>query len=180
MASGAMGNILVDSSGMALYSPDQEADGTVHCVGGCLKIWIPLAPGANTPMAAPGGPTLGVIDRPDGTKQVTAGGRPLYTFFQDAAGEGHRRRGRRHVRWSELHLARRACRWHGGCRPGRIDPGSLDTRNDRRWRVRLLGRCRPVAGGDSGRRRPFRRQRMVGSDCVGSDMWQTRSSGRKG
>ena len=101
----------------------------MHCVGGCLRIWIPLAPGANTPMAAPGGPTLGVIDRPDGTKQVTAGGRPLYTFFQDAEGKVTGDGASDTFDGQELHLARRACRWHGGCRPGRIDPGSLDTRN---------------------------------------------------
>jgi predicted lipoprotein with Yx(FWY)xxD motif len=87
MASGAMGNILVDSSGKALYSPDQEADGTVHCVDACLQIWVPLAPGATAPMAPAGGPTLAVINRPDGTKQVTAAGRPLYTFAEDSQGK---------------------------------------------------------------------------------------------
>ncbi|MEA3183912.1 MAG: hypothetical protein QOJ74_389 [Ilumatobacteraceae bacterium] len=87
MAAGAMGNILVDSSGKALYSPDQEADGTVHCVADCVSVWVPVAPGAGTPTAPAGGPALAVIDRPDGTKQVTAGGRPLYTFSFDAAGK---------------------------------------------------------------------------------------------
>jgi predicted lipoprotein with Yx(FWY)xxD motif len=81
------GSILVDSSGKALYTPDQEADGTVHCVDACVSYWVPLAPGAATPTAAPGAPSLGVIDRPDGTKQVTAGGRPLYTFSPDPAGK---------------------------------------------------------------------------------------------
>ena len=87
MAAGGMGNILVDSSGMALYTPDQEADGTVHCVAACLSYWIPLAPGASTPTSLADGTTLGVITRPDGTQQVTTGGRPLYTFAMDAAGK---------------------------------------------------------------------------------------------
>src|SRR5258706_597584 len=39
MAAGSMGNILVDSSGKALYTPDQEADGTVHCVADCVAAW---------------------------------------------------------------------------------------------------------------------------------------------
>ena len=87
MAAGGLGNILVDSSGKALYTPDEEADGTVRCVAECISFWVPLAPGATAPTAAPGAPTLAVIDRPDGTKQVTAGGRPLYTFSADSAGK---------------------------------------------------------------------------------------------
>ncbi len=87
MAAGGIGNVLADSSGKALYTPDQEADGTVHCVAACLSYWIPLAPGAGAPTSPAGGPTLGVITRPDGTKQVTTGGRPLYTFSVDSAGK---------------------------------------------------------------------------------------------
>jgi predicted lipoprotein with Yx(FWY)xxD motif len=87
MAAGGIGTILVDSRGMALYTPDQEADGSVHCVGACLSYWIPLAPGTSTPSSPAGGPTLSVITRPDGTKQVTTGGRPLYTFSLDSAGK---------------------------------------------------------------------------------------------
>ena len=87
MAAGSMGNILVDSSGKALYTPDQEADGTVHCVADCVAVWVPLAPGSSAPTAPAGGPALAVIDRPDGTKQVTAAGRPLYTFSFDSGGK---------------------------------------------------------------------------------------------
>jgi predicted lipoprotein with Yx(FWY)xxD motif len=87
MAAGGIGNILVDPSGKALYTPDQEADGTVHCVAACLSYWIPLAPGSATPTAPSGAPKLGVISRPDGAKQVTAGGRPLYTFSLDSPGK---------------------------------------------------------------------------------------------
>lgn len=87
LAAGGMGNILVDPSGKALYTPDEEADGTVRCVADCTAFWIPLAPGATTPTAAAGVPTIAVIDRPDGAKQVTVGGRPLYTFSPDSPGE---------------------------------------------------------------------------------------------
>ena len=57
----------------------------MQCVAACLSYWIRLAPGAGAPTSPAGGPTLGVITRPDGTKQVTAGGRPLYTFSLDSA-----------------------------------------------------------------------------------------------
>jgi predicted lipoprotein with Yx(FWY)xxD motif len=81
-----IGNVLVDSTGKALYSPDEEANGKVLCTGACTSFWMPLAAGGGTPAAVPGVANLGVVDRPDGTKQVTAGGRPLYTFTEDSPG----------------------------------------------------------------------------------------------
>jgi len=81
-----VGAVLVDSSGRALYSPDEEASGQVLCTGACTSFWMPLA-AAGTPTATAGGPQLAVIDRPDGTKQVTADGRPLYTFAEDSPGQ---------------------------------------------------------------------------------------------
>jgi predicted lipoprotein with Yx(FWY)xxD motif len=77
-----VGAVLVDSTGHALYASDEEASGTVLCTGACTSFWKPLTPGASAPTAAAGTPALGVVDRPDGTKQVTADGRPLYAFVQ--------------------------------------------------------------------------------------------------
>jgi predicted lipoprotein with Yx(FWY)xxD motif len=82
-----VGNILVDSSGMALYAADQEAHGQVVCTDGCTSFWMPLAPGASAPTAGHGVPKLGEAARPDGTEQVTAGGDLLYTFSQDSPGQ---------------------------------------------------------------------------------------------
>lgn len=82
-----LGKILVDSNGRALYSSDQESSGRVFCVNQCAGIWIPLAPGATPPTAGAGVPAIAVIDRPDGLQQVTAAGRPLYTFAADAPGK---------------------------------------------------------------------------------------------
>jgi Secreted repeat of unknown function len=39
------------------------------------------------PSAAAGAGRLDVTKRPDGTDQVTAGGRPFYTFSEDAPGK---------------------------------------------------------------------------------------------
>jgi predicted lipoprotein with Yx(FWY)xxD motif len=81
-----IGEVLVDASGMALYTADEEADGQVRCVDTCTSFWEPLAAGDAAPTGAPGVGTLDVIERPDGTQQVTADGRPLYTFVQDSPG----------------------------------------------------------------------------------------------
>lgn len=82
-----LGQILIDSNGRALYSSDQESSGRVFCVNKCAGVWIPLSPGATAPTAGAGVPAIAVIDRPDGLKQVTAAGRPLYTFAADAPGK---------------------------------------------------------------------------------------------
>jgi predicted lipoprotein with Yx(FWY)xxD motif len=80
-----VGNVYTDANGMALYTPAQEANGTVECTGSCTSIWIPLtAPSNGSPTKAAGVQgTIGVIDRPDGTSQVTLDGAPLYRFVQD-------------------------------------------------------------------------------------------------
>jgi predicted lipoprotein with Yx(FWY)xxD motif len=79
-----VGSVLVDSHGAALYSPAQEAMGTIRCSGACAKIWIPLSPGG-AKLTAGTGVTgkLARTMRPDGTWQVTYDGRPLYTFAPD-------------------------------------------------------------------------------------------------
>ena len=82
-----VGNILVDSSGMALYAADQEANDQVVCTDGCTSFWKPLEPGAGAPTAGPGVPKLAVAERPDGTEQVTAGGERLYAFSEDSPGQ---------------------------------------------------------------------------------------------
>jgi predicted lipoprotein with Yx(FWY)xxD motif len=76
---------LVDSSGAPLYSSEQEKSGKVVCTGECTSIWLPLA--ANGKPTAGDGVSgkLGTIKRPDGTKEVTLDGRPLYRFAQDGS-----------------------------------------------------------------------------------------------
>jgi predicted lipoprotein with Yx(FWY)xxD motif len=80
-----VGDVLVDQEGAALYAADEEADGMVVCTDSCLSIWDPLEveKGAK-PTAVDGlGSKLGVMNRPDGTKQVTLNGRLLYRFELD-------------------------------------------------------------------------------------------------
>ncbi len=83
---GDAGSVLVDSSGRALYTSDQEADGNVACTKGCEAFWKPLAIDEGEPAgSAPS--DLGVVERPDGTRQVTYDGVPVYTFTEEGPGE---------------------------------------------------------------------------------------------
>jgi predicted lipoprotein with Yx(FWY)xxD motif len=84
---GDSGPVLVDSDGKALYTSEEEANSDVVCTEACAEFWIPLTidAGAPTGDSVPG--DLGVVERPDGTRQVTLDGERLYTFVQDEAGE---------------------------------------------------------------------------------------------
>jgi predicted lipoprotein with Yx(FWY)xxD motif len=83
--------VLTANNGLTLYSLSVEKNGKFICKGSCLKDWFPLVVAAGV---KPTGPVaLGTVRRPDGRRQVTFEGRPLYTFDGDskkgdATGEG--------------------------------------------------------------------------------------------
>jgi predicted lipoprotein with Yx(FWY)xxD motif len=79
----ATGKVLTSTGGLALYSPDGESASSVRCTGACTSIWKPLRPGDGT---LTGAGKVAVITRPDGSKQLAAAGKPLYTFAQDSPG----------------------------------------------------------------------------------------------
>ena len=81
-----IGRVLVDASGMALYTPSQEGSGKIVCTGSCTSEWQPVQ-AHGTPTAVSGAGRVGVIKRPDGARQVTLAGMPLYTFAQDSPGQ---------------------------------------------------------------------------------------------
>src|SRR6266536_2430772 len=81
-----LGKILVDSKGMVLYLYSRDTKGTSNCYDQCETNWPILRPGSGAPTgSADIGGMLGVIDRKDGTKQVTYNDIPLYYFARDAA-----------------------------------------------------------------------------------------------
>ena len=85
---GDEGNLLVDSAGQALYAADQEtAAGVVFCTDACTSVWEPLTVSDVSPKgdSLPG--ELGVVERTDGTRQVTYDGKLLYSFVEDEPGE---------------------------------------------------------------------------------------------
>jgi predicted lipoprotein with Yx(FWY)xxD motif len=114
-----VGSVLVDGTGAALYTPAQEAGGKVLCSGTCTSIWKPLAPGSGTPTAAQGVGKLAVVTRPDGSRQVTVDGKPLYTFAQDTPGKvtGNGATdtfGSRHFTWHAVLASGKAASSSGG------------------------------------------------------------------
>jgi predicted lipoprotein with Yx(FWY)xxD motif len=81
------GNVLVDSSGQALYASEQEtAAGKVLCTGACTSFWQPLTVSGGSPSGSVPG-HLGVMKRPEGSMQVTFDGKLLYTFTQEGPEE---------------------------------------------------------------------------------------------
>ena len=82
-------DVLVDSSGNALYTNDMDSGSKVQCTGECTSIWVPLEATSGQPTSDDSSVegSLGTVDLPDGTTQVTFDGKPLYTFTQDSPGE---------------------------------------------------------------------------------------------
>ncbi len=84
-ASSTAGNIVVDAKGMSLYyfTKDVKDSGTSACTGGCLTAWPPALTTAATPSAEGVTGKLGTITTPDGAKQLTLNGMPLYYYEKD-------------------------------------------------------------------------------------------------
>lgn len=77
----ATGAMLTDTAGMTLYTFDKDQPGVSNCLADCLANWPVLA-------AADGDAAMGdyaVIARPDGLRQWSYKGLPLYTFVKDTA-----------------------------------------------------------------------------------------------
>ena len=81
-----LGTIVVDAKGMTVYLFALDSPGRSACSGACLQYWPLVAAPATLPTSLPGiTGTLGVLDRPDGAKQLTLSGWPLYTYAGDTA-----------------------------------------------------------------------------------------------
>src|SRR4051794_39490391 len=84
------GDVLVDSSGAALYTNDMDTGSKIACTGRCVTEWVPLAaPSQGNPSSSDSAVQgkLGTTKRPDGSSQVTFDGMPLYTFVEDSSGQ---------------------------------------------------------------------------------------------
>ena len=77
----AIGYVLAAADGQVVYTYDKDSKGSAPtCTGSCATTWPPLTgkPLASEADTLPG--TLGTVSDPNGAKQVTYNGLPLYTF----------------------------------------------------------------------------------------------------
>jgi predicted lipoprotein with Yx(FWY)xxD motif len=84
-ATSSAGNIVVDSKGMSVYffTKDVKDSGTSACTAACLTAWPPLTTTSATPKVEGVTGKVGTITTPEGAKQVTLNGLPLYYYAQD-------------------------------------------------------------------------------------------------
>jgi predicted lipoprotein with Yx(FWY)xxD motif len=83
------GSTITGPDGHTLYANTVDTATKITCVGACASTWPPVT---GTAKAGSGvdAAKLGTATRPDGTKQVTLNGHPLYEFSGDtAAGDKH-------------------------------------------------------------------------------------------
>ena len=87
VAESKAGPIVVDGKGMSVYyfTKDTKDSGTSACTGDCITNWPPVTTAAEAPAAEGVTAALGTIPTPDGKKQVTINGMPVYYFAKDQA-----------------------------------------------------------------------------------------------
>ena len=80
-----LGPIVVDAQGRTVYRNDR--DGTKpprsNCKGECAAAWPAVGPVDPAQVRGIDPKLIGTLTRPDGTKQATLAGRPLYRFVND-------------------------------------------------------------------------------------------------
>lgn len=83
----APGTALVDGTGRALYLFEADAGTMSNCTGVCAQVWPPVLTDGGAPAVdgAAQAQLVGSTLRADGTRQLTYGGHPLYTFTGDRA-----------------------------------------------------------------------------------------------
>jgi predicted lipoprotein with Yx(FWY)xxD motif len=67
------------------YTKDSNKPAAATCVGGCATSWPPVLAGDTPWLKGVSADKVGTVDRPDGTKQLTLNGWPLYRYAKDGA-----------------------------------------------------------------------------------------------
>ena len=91
----ALGTIVVNGQGMTAYVFDKDTanSGTSACKGPCIALWPAVTSPTASPQVSGVSGKVATIALPNGTRQVTLGGLPLYTYTPgtkpgDIAGQG--------------------------------------------------------------------------------------------
>jgi predicted lipoprotein with Yx(FWY)xxD motif len=84
VASGDLGNILVDAQGRTLYLFQKDSGTTSACIGSCATFWPPLtAIGTPTVGSGANASLIATSNRSDGKSQVVYNGHPVYLYTGD-------------------------------------------------------------------------------------------------
>ncbi|MEE1782635.1 hypothetical protein PUR71_06820 [Streptomyces sp. SP17BM10] len=85
--SATLGPIVTDSAGRTLYRFDKDTakPSASTCTDACAAKWPPLTAQDAVKVTGVDSALVGSVTRPDGTKQVTLNGWPLYRFAGDTA-----------------------------------------------------------------------------------------------
>ncbi len=82
-----VGTILVNGRGFTVYAFTKDGRNRDACqaISGCPSVW-PVVGGGSRPVLGPGvkRSLVGAISLKNGTKQLTYGGHPLYTYSADS------------------------------------------------------------------------------------------------
>ena len=86
----SFGTVLASSNRQALYYWTREKPGgTIRCTGACAQAWPPLyvPKGVMVKSTIAGfSGRFGVVRRPDGRRQLTRNGRPVYSYAHEGPG----------------------------------------------------------------------------------------------
>ena len=85
IASGKLGQIIVDGKGMTAYVWDKDTanSGVSACTGTCATLWSAITTTSATPTVTGITGTVATITGVTGGKQITINGLPIYTFTKD-------------------------------------------------------------------------------------------------
>jgi predicted lipoprotein with Yx(FWY)xxD motif len=83
---GALGSVVVNGEGKTLYRFDKDTPKPPksNCVDNCATLWPPATISDTATYEGVDKALVGTIDRPDGVKQLTIGGWPMYEYSKDA------------------------------------------------------------------------------------------------
>jgi predicted lipoprotein with Yx(FWY)xxD motif len=76
-------SVVTNAQGFTLYSFGPDTATASRCTGACAQIWPPVTGPATAGQGVTG--KIDTITRPDGSKQATYNGHPLYTYTADTA-----------------------------------------------------------------------------------------------